>query len=345
MDVKRYENNVYSELPTVLAGEYAEVLSVYTDNDGNKAVIPPGWTVSRVPKENTIFGKDKGLVIYRIPKEKVSSINWSSEKKVITLQKTYDQMTWVPVGLLKANGTLDGVHFNEKFGRRNYQRKNYLNYEFSDDKYHETFNGKLVLQYESVRKYGGFYISRYNIICYNFNFSNMIIQSIRGVYPKTRINLNEARRIAAKFEKSDTITSHLTFGAEYDSVLEWFIESKARTYSEIVENSANWENYYNTGSPLKDNVEIETGSSEKFCTNTIYDFTGNVQEWTQEQYGPSYCDWYGRDERYDRYVIRGGSLALPVYWRTNVGSLYNSISLGLRAILYIKQLFDTEKLS
>ena len=43
---KKISNNVYLKFPTVSAGEYAEVLSVYTDNDGNKAVIPQGWTVS-----------------------------------------------------------------------------------------------------------------------------------------------------------------------------------------------------------------------------------------------------------------------------------------------------------
>lgn len=83
-------NNVYSELPTVSAGEYAEVLSVYTDNNGNKAVVPQGWTVSGVPKENIIWGKDKGLVIYHIPKEKASGINWQNPDEVETLMRTYD---------------------------------------------------------------------------------------------------------------------------------------------------------------------------------------------------------------------------------------------------------------
>ncbi len=75
-------NNVYLELPTVSAGEYAEGLSVYTDNDGNKAVVLPGWTVSGVPSENVIWGKDMGLVIYHIPKEKVSGIDWENKNEV-----------------------------------------------------------------------------------------------------------------------------------------------------------------------------------------------------------------------------------------------------------------------
>ena len=46
MKMNIVSNNVYWGGPTVSAGEYAEVLSVYTDNYGNKAVVPQGWTVS-----------------------------------------------------------------------------------------------------------------------------------------------------------------------------------------------------------------------------------------------------------------------------------------------------------
>ena len=31
-----------------------------------------------------------------------------------------NQFVWIPVGSLDSNGTLDGEHFSEKFGRRNY---------------------------------------------------------------------------------------------------------------------------------------------------------------------------------------------------------------------------------
>ena len=31
------------------------------------------------------------------------------------------QFVWIPVGSIDSNGTLDGEHFSEKFGRRNYK--------------------------------------------------------------------------------------------------------------------------------------------------------------------------------------------------------------------------------
>ena len=183
-------NNVDSELPTVSAGEYAEVLSVYTDDYGNKAVVPQGWTVSGVPKENIIWGKDKGLVIYHIPEEKISGINWQNPDEVETLMRTYDQFVWTPVGLLTANATLDGIHFNKKFGRMNYAK--YLLYLFSESKYHEPLVGELLLQKKSVDKYDGYYSSRYNI---SKDEETGKPRSVKGAMPWTEIDLPTAKRL------------------------------------------------------------------------------------------------------------------------------------------------------
>ena len=321
-------DNVYSEnniettnvgfnLQAVSAGEYAEVLSVYTDNDGNKAVVPPGWTVSGICKENTIWGKDVSLVIYRIPKEKVSGINWEDMDVVEGLKITFDQLVWVPVGLLDANGTLDGEHFSEKFGRRNY-----MNDEFSDDEFNEALNDELLEQFESVKKYGGFYISRYNI-----SKREGKPQSVKGVMPWVNINFDDAKKVASTIEDNEAVKSHLTFGAEYDSVLEWFIKTGVRTLAEIAEDSTEWGNHWNTeNSPRK---VVETGSREKCCANNIYDFAGNVDEWTQEQNESSF-----RVIRGGYFIINGGNY--PVAYRDCGNPNYCYSNTGFRATLYIK---------
>ena len=194
------------------------------------------------------------------------------------------QFVWIPVGSLDSNGTLDGEHFTEKFGRRNYMNK-----EFSDDEFNEALNGELLKQLESVKKYGGFYISRYNIS----KSSEGKPQSVKGVIPWVKIDFDDAKEIASTIEDNEAVKSHLTFGAEYDSVLEWFIKTEVKTLAEIAEDSTEWGNHWNTeNSPRK---LVETGNSEKWCANNIYDFAGNVDEWTQEQNESSYR------------VIRGGS--------------------------------------
>ena len=119
----------------------------------------------------------------------------------------------------------------------------------------------------------------------------------------------------------------MTFGAEYDSVLEWFIKTEVKTLHEITEDSTAWGNHWNTeDSPRK---VVETGSIKKWCDNNIYDFTGNVDEWTQEQNRSSYR------------VIRGGIYGNDGFYNAVAYRYYNVPGshyprIGFRAALYIK---------
>ena len=193
---------------------------------------------------------------------------------VIERDSDGSQFVWVPVGSLDSDGTLDGEHFSQKFGRRNYMKD-----EFSYDGFNEVLNGELLEQLESVIKYGGFYISRYNIS----KSSAGKPQSIKGVMPWVNINFDDAKKIASTIEDNEAVKSHLTFGAEYDSVLEWFIKTEVKTLAEIAEDSTEWGNHWNIENSPRDLVE--TGNREKWCANNIYDLAGNVDEWTQEQNG------------------------------------------------------------
>lgn len=240
---------------------------------------------------------------------------------VIERSSDRSQFVWIPVGFLDSNGTLDGVSFTEKFGRRNYR-----NEEFSESEFYETLTRDLTLQLESVKKYGGFYISRYNI---SKNKKTGKPQSVKGAMPWVKINVYDAKKVASTIEDSETVKSHLTFGAEYDSILEWFIKSKARTRREIKDDSSYWGNYYTVHCPGK---VVKTGYSEEWCTNNIYDFAGNVQEWTQEQNGSEYYSKRGGDIRFSLL----GENNLPVAYR-NYGLPFNEYNhTGFRAALYIK---------
>ena len=187
---------------------------------------------------------------------------------VIERKSDGSQFVWIPVGSLNFNGTLDGEYFSEKFGRRNY-RSDF----FSEDDYNEELNDELLEQLESVKKYGGFYISRYNISRNSASLEKP--QSVKGVRPWIGITFDDAKKVASTMEDNETVKSHLTFGAEYDSVLEWFLNTKVKTFDEIVNDSSKWGNYSRD--------LAKTGSREEWCVNNIYDFAGNVVEWTQEQ--------------------------------------------------------------
>lgn len=231
------------------------------------------------------------------------------------IQRYFDgsQFTWIPVESLETYETPDSVRFFEKYGKRNYLRKD------CDLKYlYENFGWKFVEQRKSVKKYGGFYVSSHNIS----KSRKGRPQSVKGVMPWSDIGFEEAKKVAATIEDNEEVKSHLLFNAEYDSILEWLISSGARTYKEIVEDSSNWGNYKNT-----ENSKIEfitTGSCEEYCSNNIYDIAGSVKEWVES------CD---------NAVTRGGS------FYNNVPAVFNhgcfsyleyTIDVGFRVALYMK---------
>ena len=198
-----------------------------------------------------------------------------------------------------------------------------MDYEFSDDEFNEALNDELLEQLESVKKYGGFYISRYNIS----KSSEGKPQSVKGVMPWVSINFFDAKKVASTIEDNEAVKSHLTFGAEYDSVLEWFIKTEVKTLAEIAEDSTEWGNHWNTeNSPKK---VVETGSREEWCANNIYDFAGNVDEWTQEQDKSSH-----RAIRGGRYGSNGDDY--PVAYRYYDSPYFHYFKTGFRATLYIK---------
>ena len=105
------------------------------------------------------------------------------------------------------------------------------------------------------------------------------------------------------------------------------IKTGAKTLEEIEEDSTEWGNYWNTkNSPRK---LVETGSTEKWCVNNIYDLAGNVAEWTQEQNQRSY------------HVIRGSDFdGFGYLWHAAFCHPFNTYDdrywTGFRAVLYIK---------
>ena len=106
-------------------------------------------------------------------------------------------------------------------------------------------------------------------------------------------------------------------GAEYDTVLQWLLQSGAKTLEEVTVDSRSWGNYSIT--------REKTGSNENYVANRIYDLAGNNLEWTQEKFGEDYS------------VFRGGNYGInaPVSHRSYGISAYPNGGCAVRAVLHV----------
>lgn len=158
---------------------------------------------------------------------------------------------------------------------------------------------------ESIKKYGGFYIGRYEAGRVSSS------QTSEAVVRKMNTNLgninwyNSYQACKELSKNNNNIATSLISGVLWDETLEWLQKSGAKTYEQIYEGSSSWGNYrgyYNDddGSfnrlnfnyikadatePIeteKNNGVIPSGSSDYTKANNIYDFAGNVSEWTLE---------------------------------------------------------------
>ena len=233
---------------------------------------------------------------------------------VIEREDDASQFVWIPVGSLKPNGTLSGKCFCEKFGRRKFNRYFYKKFgtkicnrfsteedpsiffweDFFHNEFEEKLEGRLLKQLESVKKYGGFYVSRFLISHRELPgehkseiLRNLGLQSKRGEYPSHYTGYSK------DFEDKDEIKAHLIYGAEYDSMIEWLLETKAITLEEL--NSA--------GFKKEEDIIYNTGSRKTVKLNNIFDF-GNVDEFTSELDQHCIRKWYNPTIKESFYISK-----------------------------------------
>lgn len=302
--IQKNDSAAYAKLPVISAGEYAKTKSVYIDRDGYKAIVPPSYTVSKLESENQIRF---GLVIYQIPEEELKGINWNEDYE--KLKKTYDQYVFFPSGLIKANGVTCYYSKEQQIGRRKWNSndenslfvldlEDYSSYYESRRWYAEPLKGELEWKIKKAEKYGGFYVGRYPL---SINPENQKLQVVYG-NPLIENNINNAKEWISQLEKPQGVNIFMPFGAEYDSLIEWFIEKNAsRRKALLFERITHWEfcgtgeieeidwikrNEYKKTEVEYINVDVNIYELKINDTwdNNICNFCNEYAEWTQEKY-------------------------------------------------------------
>ncbi len=289
-------------MPAIGLGEAATEKNEYTDRNGDTVIIPEQFKVSTKEDEQIITS---GLVVIG-PDE--------------------SEFVWVPIT-------------ETEFARNDFGSNGYWD---------DTSTEDYIAMEQSVREYGGFYMGRYEAsYASGDNISNYIPAS-----KKSTINTSETRENAPgriwtfvpsadmieisrnMYQDNSSVESFLPWGINWDTTLQWIIDSGDKTEAEVTRDSTSWGNYSND--EFSGNASAEnTGQWEETKANNIYDLAGNNWEWTQELYGTE-----------GNHAVRGGSYSFmgrsctgadcPATARSNTPDNDHHPNLTFRVALYLK---------
>ena len=165
----------------------------------------------------------------------------------------------------------------------------------------------------SIEKYHGFYIGRYELT-ENGEKTGATLTNKNWYYL-----YNQCKGLSA----SNKVMSRMIWGCQWDVTCNWIANYGDQ---KNISDSSTWGNYsnYNTANSYSNGdtgyvsgagSKQNTGSSEYWKANNIYDFAGNCYEWTQEAYdtslrvcrgGYSYYSGSGSgDPAYSRRISNG----------------------------------------
>ena len=323
-DIAVQEGSISTQAVDTSNWDLAKVDIVY-DTENVAVPVPKGYVASGADGEHTV---NTGFVIYEGSTAVTTANAWNESC-------TRNQWVWVPVPDVSRIYEVDEngkkkskLYTYSSTGRKKYKNNNYepgilSNYDnekyFSEyklqgmtrEKFMHEIQEEFDFTIESVKKYGGFYIGRYETG--NLSSKIPVVQRMNTDL-KNRTWYTSYSRLQ-RLGASGCVKSNMIFGCLWDETLQWLKDSGNKTYSEL-NSSRWWGNYeesefeYKTtisgGTSTKyanSSIRIPSGSTERNKANNIYDMAGNVWEWTLECEGTNYrvyrggnCDKMGSNE-------------------------------------------------
>ena len=292
--IKNLENVIdenANEKKYLKSGEYATNTDMYYDGT-SLAVIPAGFTVSGMASENKI---SSGLVIY---KGDLSKANWQTGKDASKndIKRTYNQYVWIPSTEEEYKRTEWSVEpdngsraFKDETTLGSVTLSDYDNGKgITTDILNEIVN-QILSEKNSVKKYGGFYIGRYEV-----GKGNVITQYKE---PSASLQWSAAYTNAKNIDVGSASVSYLSSSYAIDTALNFIqTNSEFKTYaltrdkgSNGTDINENWQDksvkYTDANGDLQTKAAetatmLPTGVTTAKCN--IYDMGGNVAEYTTE---------------------------------------------------------------
>lgn len=161
------------------------------------------------------------------------------------------------------------------------------------EKYNVSFRSykETELYIEQVNKNGGFYIARYEASKDGGKVESKLTTETTELW--NNISQTSAIENVENSFRGNNYISSLPTGSAWDRTLCWLYETGEKSIVDIVGDSKNWGNYKNDIFSQTTDL-INTGSKVETKANNIYDLSGNLWEWTSENYNESNKVYRGR---------------------------------------------------
>ena len=300
---------------------YETSYTIFKDVNGEQVPIPEGYIVSENSDENIV---NKGLVISDSRGNEYVWISCTVDSSSNKLQ--YKRTEW---GVEK-DGTDNSRAIKDELTLKDidvtYSKTD------TDNGINEEISKEIVAQInaekESIKKYGGYYIGRYEVGKDN---KTAVIKAEQEPY--VNIKWSKAYELAKGIGGGEGATTYLCSSYSWDTAINFIQNTTGKNYAtSIIGFNGNWKSQEVKDSsgkvikPVNTAQRLNTGLTTALCN--IYDMGGNVGEFTTElNPGTS-----------DTVVLRGGysNINVPAgfRWDNNSGIAYSVY--GFRATLFLK---------
>ena len=299
---------------------YETSYTIFKDVNGEQVPIPEGYIVSENSDENIV---NKGLVISDSRGNEYVWISCTVDSSSNKLQ--YKRTEW---GVEK-DGTDNSRAIKDELTLKDidvtYSKTD------TDNGINEEISKEIVAQInaekESIKKYGGYYIGRYEVGKDN---KTAVIKAEQEPY--VNIKWSKAYELAKGIGGGEGATTYLCSSYSWDTAINFIQNTTGKNYAtSIIGFNGNWKSQEVKDSsgkvikPVNTAQRLNTGLTTALCN--IYDMGGNVGEFTTElNPGTS-----------ETVVLRGGlNNNGPAGSRWDVSSGTASSYSGFRATLFLK---------
>ena len=298
---------------------YETSYTIFKDVNGEQVPIPEGYIVSENSDENIV---NKGLVISDSRGNEYVWISCTVDSSSNKLQ--YKRTEW---GVEK-DGTDNSRAIKDELTLKDidvtYSKTD------TDNGINEEISKEIVAQInaekESIKKYGGYYIGRYEVGKDN---KTAVIKAEQEPY--VNIKWSKAYELAKGIGGGEGATTYLCSSYSWDTAINFIQNTTGKNYAtSIIGFNGNWKSQEVKDSsgkvikPVNTAQRLNTGLTTALCN--IYDMGGNVGEFTTElNPGTS-----------ETVVLRGGYFNGPAGYRWDDTSGHAFSYYGFRATLFLK---------